>query len=153
MPLYIRDETANRLCLTIDNTGLICFGDGTPVSQLSVNGTGVIDADGNIEDGRAGSGAVAPATGLVSVGPGQSIVINTQAGVRPTVQIDATWPSIRTQHVLIPASHCISTPIYSTPSHTVRTLTGSFRITNTTQPSDDGQCPTGIADEVSYRWM
>ncbi len=31
MPLYIKDETAGVLLLTIDNNGLICFGDGTPV--------------------------------------------------------------------------------------------------------------------------
>lgn len=153
MPLYIKDETANTLLLTIDNNGQIAFGNGAPVNQITINGTAVIDADGNISGGRVGSGAIASGSGTVSVGPGQSVTISTIAGVIPTAQVDAYWPNIKTQHVRVPLDHCVSTPIYTTPSHTVRTLTGSFRVLNTTQPSDDGQCPTGIADEVSYRWM
>jgi hypothetical protein len=154
MPLYIRDETANALLLTIDNSGLICFGNGTPVSQLTVNGTAVIDADGNITNQRAGSSALAAGSGTVSVGPGQTATIITLAGVVPTVQLDASWPNIQTTHVRIPVDHCVSTPIYNTPSHKVLgTQTGQFRVSNVTRPSDDGVCSTGIADEVVYRWM
>jgi hypothetical protein len=91
MPLYIKDEAANALLLTIDNNGLIAFGNGAPVNQFTVNGTAVIDADGNISGGRVGSGAIAAESGTVSVGPGQSVVVNTMSGVRPHSNI--THPS------------------------------------------------------------
>jgi hypothetical protein len=51
MSLFIKDETANATVLTIDNSGNIAFGDGTPVDLLSVAGYGIIDSDGQIVHG------------------------------------------------------------------------------------------------------
>jgi hypothetical protein len=154
MPLFIRDETANTLLLTIDDNGLIAFGSGTPVNQITVNGTAVIDADGNITNQRAGSSAIAAGSGLVSVAPGQTAIVNTIDGVVPTVQLDATWPSIQTTHVLLPFDHCVSTNVYQNCSHKVfGAFEGHFRVINQTAPADSGACPTGIGDGVAYRWM
>jgi prepilin-type processing-associated H-X9-DG protein len=36
MPLYIRDETANALVLTIDNNGNMAFADGNPIDRLTL---------------------------------------------------------------------------------------------------------------------
>jgi hypothetical protein len=44
MPIIIRDETANLLLLTIDNTGQMYFGDGTPISMLTLAGYGMATA-------------------------------------------------------------------------------------------------------------
>ncbi len=105
-------------------------------------------------NGRLGSEGMAPSSGTVTVAPGQSVLLNTLPGIVPTVQLDAYWPSIRTQHILVPLDHCVSTPIYTSASHTVRGAAGgAFRVFNTTAPSDDGECPTGITDDVNYRWM
>jgi hypothetical protein len=154
VPLYIKDETAGVLLLTIDNNGLICFGDGTPVNQLSVHGIGVIDENGLVVNGRLGSEGMAPSSGTVTVGPNQSVLLNTLPGIIPTVQLDAYWPNVKMQHVLIPVDHCVSTNLYNLASHSVRgAQAGAFRVFNNTQPSDDGVCTTPITDDVNYRWM
>jgi hypothetical protein len=154
MPLYIKDETAGVLLLTIDNNGLICFGDGTPVNQLSIHGIGVIDENGLIVNGRLGSEGMAPSSGTVTVAPGQSVLLNTLPGIIPTVQLDAYWPNVRTTHQLVPIDRCVKTNLYNQASHSVRGAgAGGFRVFNNTQPSDDGECSTGITDDVNYRWM
>jgi len=154
MALQIRDETAGVLLLTIDNNGLICFGDGTPVNQLSIHGIGVIDANGFIVNQRLGPDGIAPASGYVSVPPGGTATLTTLPGIVPTVQLDATWPNIRTVYVPGPPSRCNSISVYNNCSHTkFGNYAGEFRVTNTTQMDDLALCPTGIPDEVRYRWM
>jgi hypothetical protein len=154
MPLYVKDETAGVMLLTIDNSGLICFGDGTPVNQLSIHGIGVIDENGFIQNGRLGSEGMAPSSGTVAVGPNQSVVLSTLPGVHPTVQLDASWPNVHMQHQLLPVSQCVATNFYNIASHSIfGWLAGEFRIRNNAQNSDDGVCIVPIADDVNYRWM
>jgi hypothetical protein len=153
MGLKITDVSAGVVLLTIDDSGLICLGSGVPVTQLSINGIGVVDSQGNITNLRAPGSSMSPTSGTVTVLPGGSAAVATLPGEVPSVQVDAFWPSIRTQHILVPLNHCVTTNIYNSASHRARPLTGQFRVFNTTAPSDDGQCPTGIPDEISYRWM
>lgn len=168
MALKITDITAgaSNILLTISNNGLICFGNGTPVSLVTINGIATIDSNGNITNQRAVSSSLAPTTGTIFVSPGQHVTVTTLPGVVPTVQLDSTWPNLSMTHV--PASggtppiadHCESTPIYTSTSHTFTavgggtvTTAGFFNIWNVTQPSDDNFCQTGIPDAVTYRWM
>lgn len=153
MGLKISDVGAGVVLLTIDNTGLICLGTGTPVDQLSINGIGVVDSSGNITNLRAPGSSMAPNSGTVTVAPGGSATVSTLAGVAPTVQIDATWPNVTMTHQHLPVDQCISTNVYSQASHTVRALSGQFRVFSFTQNSDDGVCLTPIPDDVNYRWM
>ena len=44
MSIIIRDETANALVLTIDNSGNMYFGDGTPISAVTIAGQEIIDS-------------------------------------------------------------------------------------------------------------
>lgn len=160
MPLRITDETAGVLLLVIDDAGLICFGNGTPVTQLTINGIGVVDSDGYIVNQRAGSSSIAPSSGSVTVAPGFSVTLNTLPGIVPTVQLDSFWPNIKTEYLQDPFIHCQSTSLYSTPTHSLHPGTydpsntpGSFTVYNLTQPDEMSQCPTGISDTVNYRWM
>jgi len=151
--LFIKDETANTLLITLDNNGQIAWGNGAPVNQFTINGTGVIDADGNITNQRVGSSAIAPNVGIVSVAPGQSVNVVTTTGVIPTVSIDATWPNVKVTHIVGPPARCETTPIYSTPSHKVTCFVGFFRVSSLVQPDETGFCSNPISDTVTYRWM
>lgn len=153
MGLKISDVGAGNVLLTIDDNGLICLGSGTPVDKLSINGIGVVNSSGNITNMRAPGTSMAPTSGTVSVNPGGSVTVTAIAGVAPTVQIDASWPNIRMTHKLIPVEQCISNNVYSQPSHSVRAMSGSFRVFSFTQSSDDGVCVTPISGDISYRWM
>jgi hypothetical protein len=154
MPLYVKDETAGVLLLTIDNNGLICFGDGTPVNQLSIHGIGVIDENGLIINGRLGSEGMAPSSGSVTVSAGAVVFLSTLPGLIPTVQVDAYYPNIRMKHQLVPVNQCVSVNDYTLASHAVRGVSvGRFSIWSFTQNSEDGTCLTPISDEVNYRWM
>lgn len=155
MGLKISDVGAGVVLLTIDDAGLICLGSGTPVDQLSINGIGVVDSSGNITNLRAPGASMAPNSGTVTVTPGGFATVSTLAGVIPTVQLDAYWPNIQTVHKLVPVDQCVSTNLYNQSSHAVfgGAVAGQFRVVNNTKPSDDGACPTGIPDDITYRWM
>ena len=92
MPIIIRDETANELILTIDNSGQMAFGDGTPINMLTLAGFGIIDSNGVIVHG-AGSTTPVPASGSGNCGINQSVQVTTIAGRIPNVQLDTNFPS------------------------------------------------------------
>jgi hypothetical protein len=89
MPLYIRDETANALVLTIDNNGNMAFADGTPIDRLSLAGYGIIDSEGYIVHGL-GSGTAAPASGSVTCHLNSDVYVATIGGRAPVAQQDTT---------------------------------------------------------------
>lgn len=165
MPLIIADETAHVVLLTIDNTGLICFGDGTPVSQLTIAGTAVVDADGLVSNQRANSDSFVPVSGSVSVLPGNVVSIDTLSGRLPTVQLLTDWPQQTIPWVpaaidpdtgmTIPA-HCgIPDPDYLFTSKKVVNLTsGSFGIRSQDLDRSPGHvCPGPNTPNVDYRWF
>lgn len=92
MPIIIRDETANLLILTIDNSGQMAFGDGTPINMLTLAGYGIIDSNGKLIHG-AGSNTPVPASGSGNCGIGQSVLVTTVSGRIPNVQLDTNFPS------------------------------------------------------------
>lgn len=165
MPLIIADETAHVVLLTIDNTGMICFGDGTPVSQVTIAGTAVIDANGQVSNQRANSDSFVPVSGSVSVLPGGLVTIDTLAGRAPTVQLLTDWPQQTIPWV--PAStdpgtgdpipaHCgVPSPDYLfTSKKVVDVAVGSFGIRNQDLDRSPGHiCLGPNTPNVDYRWF
>jgi hypothetical protein len=99
MSILIRDETANLAILTIDNSGNMTFGDGTPINMLSLGGYGIIDSNGEIVHG-VGSTNLNFTSGVGSLsflgngsGAVNSVTIPTLAGQQPTVQLDSYFPT------------------------------------------------------------
>jgi hypothetical protein len=92
MPIVVRDETANVAILTINNDGTMCFGDGTPINMLTLQGFGIIDSNGHVTHGL-GTTAGVPVTGAGNCGIHQSLVINTISGRIPNIQIDTQYPA------------------------------------------------------------
>jgi hypothetical protein len=97
MSLIIRDETANLLVLTCDNGGNFYFGDGTPVSAVTIAGGEIIDSGGFIVHG-ASSCSSSPTEGQVNVGTNafspNGVTIHTIAGRTPIIQIDSAYPAL-----------------------------------------------------------
>lgn len=160
MPLRITDETAGVLILTIDNSGLICFGNGTPVSALSVNGTAVVDSAGLITNQRVNGSSLVPTSGTVNCAPGFFTTVTTLSGRRPTVQLDTVWPAVRATHVPFSSGppaipeHCTSTNLWASTVHKISGVAdGSFTVRNNDQPDDSGLCGTGHSDDTTYRWI
>jgi hypothetical protein len=87
MSMIIKDETAGLVVFTIDNNGNMAFGDGTPISMLTLDGFGIIDTNGVITHGLGSSGAQ-PASGSGNLVWNQSLTITTVAGRIPNVQVD-----------------------------------------------------------------
>jgi hypothetical protein len=165
MPIYIRDETANALVLTIDNNGNMAFADGTPINMLTLGGYGIIDSNGYIVHGL-GSNSVTPASGSARVSVSSFATITTISGRTPTVQIDTSAPAI--QHTLVsdpgnpdaPPTH--TETVIGGPVHKVASYPGAFRIGSMTTALDgrlldpgsdyyDAELAQGI--DVSYRWL
>jgi hypothetical protein len=92
MPIIIRDETANLLLLTIDNSGQMAFGDGTPINMLTLAGYGIIDSNGVIVHG-AGTTTAVPSSGSGNCGVNQSVLVTTISGRIPNVQLDTNFPA------------------------------------------------------------
>jgi hypothetical protein len=92
MPIIIKDETANAVILTIDNSGNMAFEDGTPINRLTLDGYGIIDDNGHIIHGGSSS-TVSNASGSVNVPFQQQATITTLANRNPTVQLDTQWPA------------------------------------------------------------
>jgi hypothetical protein len=156
MPIQIRDVTAGVLLLTIDNTGLICFGNGTPVDQLSVNGVATIDSHGLITNQRLFGSGLVPTTGTVICPPGNIVSVATLSGRTPTVQLDTNWPAVTTSYVNKPGTpaHCEFTYNYAQKVHRLQGLSvGGFGVRNNDLPDDMGLCSTGHSDDAIYRWF
>lgn len=156
MSIQIRDETASMLILSIDNSGLICLGNGTPVSLLTIGGTAVIDIHGLITNQRIGASGLTPTTGSITVTPGAVGVVTTISGVRPVVQVEGAWPARSTLfHTSGPLTGtCTATQLYGIQVHMIQAVSvGHFSIANFNQPDSSGSCPTGQSDSVTYRWM
>lgn len=169
MPIYIRDETANKLIMTIDNNGNLAFADGTPISRLTLGGYGIIDSNGNITHGLS-TPSVTCVTGSSSVsyigsGGTTSVGITTTSGYVPVVQLDADWPAdavtVTPQfdtggHVTYEVEH---TTVWR-PAVAVRGLgTGGFTVS--TMNSVAGK-PAGVtvggavpytSGDFTYRWV
>lgn len=153
MAIQIKDETASLLLLSIDNNGLICLGNGTPVSQLTIGGTAVIDIHGLITNQRIGASSLVATTGSITVAHNTVGIVNTIPGVRPVVQLEALWPAKSTLYNS-QTRFCSFTMLYGVRVHTIQAVgVGSFTIANSTIPDPTGNCPTGMSDTVTYRWM
>jgi hypothetical protein len=154
MPLYIRDETANALVLTIDNNGNMAFADGTPIDRLTLGGYGIIDSEGYIVHGLD-SNSVTSAAGSLSLGYGQNASITTIPGRMPTVQLDTVAPA-RSYFVTGGTPH--NTPINS-PLHVASPDYGSFEIFNMNQADEETmESPVfskgpNLSADVTYRWL
>ena len=133
MPIYIKDETANALVLTIDNNGNMAFADGTPIDRLTLGGYGIIDSDGYIVHGLGSSTAV-PQSGTVTVGYGQSATITTLAGKTPIVQLDTHAPA--RIYSVDPAGLPHNSPIDNSTIHACNPDVGSFVIFNENQADE-----------------
>jgi len=156
MPIFIKDETANALVLTIDNNGNMAFADGTPIDLLTLGGYGVIDSEGYIVHGLGSSTAV-PASGSVTCGFGQSVNVTTLAGQVPIVQLDTVNPAH--SYRVDPAGGPHVDPIDGSPLHTSTPDFGSFTINNHNVATEEfmanptfARLPNQNAD-VTYRWM
>jgi hypothetical protein len=93
MSLVITDETAGAVVLTIDNNGNMAFGNGTPVSPLTIGPNAVIDSDGYIMYGLS-SCAISGTQGSVSCPTQTAVAVNTLAGRIPAVQIYTSIPAM-----------------------------------------------------------
>ncbi|MCU1324260.1 MAG: hypothetical protein JWM43_3909 [Acidobacteriaceae bacterium] len=159
--IYIKDETANALVLTIDNNGNMAFADGTPINMLTLNGYGIIDSDGYIVHGL-GSGSVASMSGSINCPPGTAITVDTLAGYVPTVQLDTVYPATQSRYVPQGSSgghptpeHCEFVNLWELCVHSIADVrAGSFTVKNNDRPDDLGLCAILThSDTVVYRWL
>jgi len=161
MPIYIKDETANALVLTIDDNGNMAFADGTPINMLTINGYGIIDSQGFIVHGLGFSTAV-PQSGSVSVPMNSSASVDTIAGQTPIVQIDTHAPAVYTRYVSDAGTVGYETTdphqgpeAYASPyvgGFTVQNLDGAdATLTDPSSPNYDATLSQPMT--VPYRWM
>jgi hypothetical protein len=165
MSIVIKDETANAVVLTIDNSGNMYFGDGTPISKLTIAGLGIIDSNGQIVHGLNSCSPNGP-SGLVNVGIGKTATITTLAGRIPMVQLDTQQPANNYfMEFRIPGDPTSggtesSTPLPGRAVHNYAAAAGSFTISN--QNSGDGfvndpSSPYHDANldtaSCGYRWL
>src|ERR1700722_14797945 len=92
MSLFISDVTAGELVLTIDDSGQMAFGNGTPINMVTLDGFGIIDDGGKLVHG-AGTQTGNPASGSGNCGIHQQVTITTISGRIPNVQIDTEYPA------------------------------------------------------------
>ena len=165
MSIIIKDETANAVVLTIDNNGNMCFGDGTPINRLTLDGYGIIDSNGFITHG-VNSGTLTYVSGSVNVGIQHVATISTLAGRMPTVQLDTQYPAM--SYALDfdtstdpPTGVESSSPQYGQTVHTLLIVRpGNFAIVNnnnaalllreTSSQYYDSSLATA---ECGYRWL
>jgi hypothetical protein len=156
MSIFIRDETANATVLTIDNSGNMAFGDGTPITPVTIAGHGVIDSNGFIVHGL-GSCSVNGVSGSVNVGLGETATIPTLAGRLPTAQLDTQYPALAYSTGEI--GQLLTDRIYGTPVHIIfSTGVGQFAIKNQNQATEDAQINVNndaILNNApcGYRWL
>lgn len=156
MPIYIKDETANALVLTIDNNGNMAFADGTPINMLTLGGYGIIDSEGYIVHGL-GSGTALPQSGSLTVGYGQSATITTIAGKVPIVQLDTVAPA--NSYTVDGGGAPHITPINNSTVHDCTPDNGSVMVFNlnvadeATMESPVFSRGPNLNADVTYRWM
>jgi hypothetical protein len=157
MSLVIKDETAGIVVLTIDNSGQMYFGDGTPINMVTLAGIGIIDDDGHIVHGfgsanisfTSGSGTLAALNN--SLGLPTSATITTLAGRQPTVQVDSAFPHFQETNVP-PLGPRLNT-IYS-PSVVISNLaSGSFKVQNTNAAAPGTGTGSVGSGAYAYRWI
>lgn len=158
MPLVIRDETAGVVLVTIGDDGLVCFGEGTPVSPLTVSSIAMVDNNGLISNQRVRSNALAGAHGSVNVGPGQTVVVSTMPGRIPTVALDIGFPSFLVTFTPaspgVPAFCNPPTPDWNSTSHKLTGLTaGQFSVHSNDIDHTAGMCTSPNPTSIDYRWM
>jgi hypothetical protein len=168
MSLLIRDETANAAVLTIDNNGNMAFGDGTPISLVTIAGQEIIDSNGLIVHGL-GSCSVNGVSGSVNVGVGQSATISTIPGRVPIFQLDTSYPASQVSVVFtLPPSDPDhdGSGVESVngragiPQHTSAPFNGGFFVDNNdivdpyfTNPNNQHYDPGWNIAPVGYRWI
>lgn len=165
MPIFVRDETANAPILTINNDGTMCFGDGTPISMLTLAGYGIIDSNGHITHGLGTQSGV-PVSGTVNCGIHQTINITTLAGRIPNIQLDTQYPAsnyfISFQDPNNPqngGSESV-TPQYARTEHMTGPFGGGFSIINMNtgdgnvdNPNSEYYDPNLNFAPCIYRWI
>jgi hypothetical protein len=160
MSITITDVTAGLLVLTIDNSGQMCFGDGTPINMLTLAGFGIIDFEGHIIHGvgtanlnfTSGSGTLS--YGQNPTGLATSAIITTLTGIQPTVQVDSAFPYAQT-------FFDNDKPMFRTtfqPSVQVGVLeAGQFTVQNLnsvlTSPDDPSPPQPLYSGNYAYRWL
>jgi hypothetical protein len=160
MSITIRDETANELVLTIDNSGNMYFGNGTPINALTMYGSGIIDDNGVITYG-VGTQALNFVAGTSFVdwvgNPDHnpsSVTISTLSGHVPTVEVDSDFPSATAQ---IFENEVQTTTLYRPVVVVSNVLVGSFTAGNTSHGqaagSGHGEADPGTSGNFSYRWI
>jgi hypothetical protein len=159
--IRIKDETANALVLTIDNSGNMAFADGTPINMLTLGGYGIIDSDGYIVHGL-GFGTAVPQSGTVFVPFNSSASITTIAGRTPVVQIDTSAPALYTRYVIDVGTVGYEVQdAHQGPQASAAPYAGGFTVHNNngadatlTDPSSENYDSTlSQPMAVPYRWM
>ena len=127
-------RTANAVVLTIDNNGLMAFGDGTPISMLTLSGFGIIDSEGFIVHGL-GNTAVIPANGFLTVGFGQTATVLTVPGRMPMATVDPIAPA--NSYSVSPTNSPLIVPIGNSQLQAFTPDFGSFVVFNENQATPD----------------
>jgi hypothetical protein len=167
MSIVIKDETAGQVVITIDNSGNMAFGDGTPVDSVTGGGYGVIDSNGYIIHG-VGSCTMNGNFGSVNVGAQQQVFIYTIAGRTPTVQLDTIAPA-GDYYISYPSQNDPNwategtqeeSPLYGVTEHAAFNAVGGFTIVNQNEVDSNLLDPSGQYYEntlttavVAYRWV
>jgi hypothetical protein len=160
MSVTVTDVTAGLLVLTINNSGQMYFGDGTPINMLTLDGYGIIDNNGHIIHG-VGSPALAFTSGsgtlgYVGSGVSNSATITTQAGKQPTLQVDSSYPGHNVYNFTIESEDYVQTNNNCRVQVTGLT-TGSFGLTclDLIQGKGlaGGNTMPGGNPNYSYRWL
>jgi hypothetical protein len=105
MPFVMRDETAGRDLLYVDNAGQLGLG-SLPNSgqQLTVLGVSVLDPSARFADGMLRPGAPASFSGVVSAPAGGSVTVTISTTQNPTVTSTVNASAITTTAVTFPGT-------------------------------------------------
>ena len=156
--IQIKDETAGVLLLTIDDTGQMCFGNGTPINMLTLDSYGVVDRDGVIQFGLASS-SVGPSFGSVFLFAGTSVNVIAAGSVKN--------PMCMTESAQFPAYYYyydngttsfLTSPLTNTPDSQVIPGTWEFTVLNCNE-SDNyyeygyGDNQASAARTINYQWI
>jgi hypothetical protein len=165
MSILIRDETANATVLTIDNSGNMYFGDGTPISAVTIAGQEIIDSNGKIVHGM-GSCTVTGVNGSIDCPITHTADVSTVSGRIPSVQLNTHYPALSYNVIYTDPSNpssggsVVVTSLYGEPAHYGRPGSGFFEIGNAgfydTLVGDSSSIyydPTVLHDVCSYQWI
>ena len=105
MPFVMRDETAGRDLLYVDNAGQVGLGSLPNSGQaLTVLGESVLSPDARFPDGMLRAGAPAAYRGVVSAPAGASVTVTISTVQNPTVTSSINASSITTTAVTFPGT-------------------------------------------------